>query len=327
VILERKLADIRVSEDQKIYASRLGESAKRWIENPAIAEVLHVFPNACNLINNDGEILSIVTHEIGVGPFSVVLRSDVNDTIEFEGFTRSVDRSSPVRLELDTIYLGELQIELMDAEVWDPIPNWSRIRSTRDKWLAHIPSMQNMMDRRASRESFSRIVGDISSVGSREISEDSMVDVLHAHAAAPARNLCEGILTQDKERIREGAGRLAGLGGGLTPAGDDFIMGVLLGLRTIAPDDISLQVSEMILSIVHPRTNSLSSAWLKSAAHGEVHETWHRLFEAMVAGSQEQLDAAVIRILNVGHTSGADALAGFLTILLILQDRSLNSAK
>ena len=82
--------------------------------------------------------------------------------------------------------------------------------------------------------------------------------------------------------LRWAASQLAGLGSGLTPAGDDFLVGVMLWAWLLHPDltkDIPFG----------PAMNDLLEEF--RAAHTR---------EAQLAG--EALDA----------TSGADALAGFL---------------
>ena len=56
----------------------------------------------------------------------------------------------------------------------------------------------------------------------------------------------------------------------------------------------------------------LSNAFLRSAAAGECSAPWHRLLEALQGGAAEQLDVAMREVLSYGHSSGADALAGFL---------------
>jgi hypothetical protein len=56
----------------------------------------------------------------------------------------------------------------------------------------------------------------------------------------------------------------------------------------------------------------LSKAFLRSAAAGECSAPWHRLLEALEGGSAEQLYVAMREVLSYGHSSGADALAGFL---------------
>jgi hypothetical protein len=59
------------------------------------------------------------------------------------------------------------------------------------------------------------------------------------------------------------------------------------------------------------RTTTLSAAWLRSAAVGEAGEPWHRLVDAAGLGDEPGLRSAIRQILAAGHTSGADALAGF----------------
>ena len=306
-----------VQKGVTVLALRISSSAKHWIESQAPARVLHVFPKACNLINDDGEVLSVVAPEIGAGPFSIVLRPDTNGVIGFEGFTNWVEAASPIQTETHTIYLGDLQIDTREAEVWDPAPNWPSIRSSRDRWLGFLPTLQKTMEWEAPPESLYRILDAILSEDSGGLSEDSTIEFVQNHARGPGRTLCEGILTESEAKIREGVMGLAGLGGGLTPAGDDFIMGTLLGLKTIVFSETTSRIAEAILSIVIPRTSSLSAAWLEAAAKGETHETWRSFFEAMDEGSIEKMEAAAIKILDVGHSSGADAMAGFLALNLM----------
>jgi hypothetical protein len=60
------------------------------------------------------------------------------------------------------------------------------------------------------------------------------------------------------------------------------------------------------------RTVMLSAAFLRSAAAGECSAAWHDLLAALDGGSERQLAAAVKGVLSFGHTSGADAMAGFM---------------
>ncbi|MGD8515406.1 MAG: DUF2877 domain-containing protein [Anaerolineae bacterium] len=106
------------------------------------------------------------------------------------------------------------------------------------------------------------------------------------------------------------AARLAGLGGGLTPAGDDFLVGAMLWgwLARPHPQRFCTVLAETAV----PRTTVLSAAFLQAAARGECSHVWHRLLQVLAAGQHLQLAAAVTGILAHGQTSGADALAGFL---------------
>jgi len=129
------------------------------------------------------------------------------------------------------------------------------------------------------------------------------------------------------ERLHEGALGLAGLGSGLTPAGDDFLTGTMLWawLAHPAPAPFCRALVEAAI----PRTTVLSAAFLRAAARGECNASWHGLLEALSEGvgdhvpappvhggariaSQHRLFTAVQDIMAHGATSGADSLAGFL---------------
>ena len=56
----------------------------------------------------------------------------------------------------------------------------------------------------------------------------------------------------------------------------------------------------------------LSRAFLRSAVAGEFSAAWHSLLEALSTGSRQRLEVATQEVLAYGHSSGADALAGFI---------------
>jgi hypothetical protein len=114
----------------------------------------------------------------------------------------------------------------------------------------------------------------------------------------------------DVAALRRGAERLAGLGVGLTPSGDDFLAGFMLRawLAHSEPEPFCHHVVEAAA----PRTTALSAAFLRAAARGECSAAWHVLLAALAGPGPAPLDEAVGGVLAHGHTSGADMLAGFL---------------
>jgi hypothetical protein len=298
-----------------LKVNKCGPSASRWINKGLPSRILHVFSQACNLVNTEGEVLSIVGPEVGAGPFSVVLDFDENGSSRFSGFVEWIDASSPIRITPEKIFLGDLEIDVSCTDGWDPRPDWSEIRRSREMWLDQIPAIRKVMDQEAPGESLYQIVDEIVPEDRENLQQDRVLSLLQEKITIAARILIQGIVNQVDEKIESGAGGLAGLGGGLTPAGDDFIMGILLGLRAIAPPESLSSIAETILDIAVPQTNALSAAWLQAAANGEVHETWHPFLDALVDGSPAERQIAVRGILDVGYSSGADALAGFVLIV------------
>ena len=57
--------------------------AREWIRNGRKARVLHVFERSCNLIDERDEVQSLVTADLDVGPFSMLLELHSLKTTNF----------------------------------------------------------------------------------------------------------------------------------------------------------------------------------------------------------------------------------------------------
>ncbi len=108
---------------------------------------------------------------------------------------------------------------------------------------------------------------------------------------------------------------LIGLGPGLTPSGDDFLVGTLALLDALAESDAREALARAIAVSPRGATSALSHCLLRAAAAGHVGETLCGAVAAVVAGTP---DPAVAAIRNIGHSSGWDMMAGILTALEIV---------
>jgi Protein of unknown function (DUF2877) len=104
---------------------------------------------------------------------------------------------------------------------------------------------------------------------------------------------------------------LVGLGPGLTPAGDDFLIGALAGLDVLGQTNMHAALSRAVVAAAG-RTSPLSASLLRAAAAGHVGENLHRIVAALVTGDA---DAAILAAARIGYTSGFDALAGAVVTL------------
>ncbi len=97
---------------------------------------------------------------------------------------------------------------------------------------------------------------------------------------------------------------LIGAGPGVTPAGDDYLGGVLIALhrQNRKPQAASLW---RWLEPRLKRTSALSAAYVAAAAEGEGHEGLHAVLDG---GNVELLE-------KTGHAPGWDALAGAVAVL------------
>jgi hypothetical protein len=130
----------------------------------------------------------------------------------------------------------------------------------------------------------------------------------------------ERVLTLQAEIMKEGmpnavynASRLIGLGPGLTPSGDDFLVGLftsmnipnspLYGYRTFADE---------VVEKAKTLTNAISYMALKKAAHGHVRESIIQLVQSIFNGKEEEVTLSLNKVLNIGSSSGTDIALGLL---------------
>jgi hypothetical protein len=133
--------------------------------------------------------------------------------------------------------------------------------------------------------------------------------VLDALSGAPASALADAAYETRRERAvgcvdrgdLDGAvDALAGLGPGLTPAGDDALAGILL---TFGAHDRAAAVA----AADRADTNDIARAFLAWAARGQSIEPVHRL---LAGGDAGQASGALADLLRLGHSSGADLAFG-----------------
>lgn len=272
---------------QSCNALSLTPDGNDWLMNSRQWRVLHVFDSACNLMNECREILSIVTPRIGNGPFNLVLEDDIN-------FSEHLNLQSSVDVSPTKVILGDLNISMTNALSWSPRPDWEMLHARRDNIAYHLKklSIANHLTFRPHPIPLYRCGGPAQ---------------VETHIAAFSSALASGDIPSALKIIPS----LAGLGAGLTPSGDDFLMGAIYATWVIHPGDIACVLAKEIANTAAPLTTSLSAAWLRSAGRGDAGALWHTFFYALVSGEPFRMQETAEQILSVGETSGADALAGF----------------
>ena len=237
-----------------------------WMCSTDQARILHVFEPACNLINSKGEIISLVSPQIGNGPFNAVI-----PVINFQDY---LDEISTVRIDNTSISLGKLNISFPQLSLWQPIPKWHRLLAMSKFLNSMINPLDELLLEESAKDSFARVAVQNSVAYEIPIKTAQVVQKTLAEMKSM-------ILNNRLDDIAETAGRLAGLGGGLTPAGDDYLMGYMHGLWALLPSSRAETISGQIAAAAIPKTTSLSAAWLRASARGEAGESWHKLLSAI----------------------------------------------
>jgi uncharacterized protein DUF2877 len=106
---------------------------------------------------------------------------------------------------------------------------------------------------------------------------------------------------------------LLGLGAGLTPEGDDVLAGLLVGLAAVPRvSPLARRLGDIVTDLASSRTTTLSAALLRDAAAGfavpalvDFVEGLPETDRADQTTTRRTLADVVVRLLAVGHTSGA----------------------
>ena len=300
-------------ELQPINALSLAPEARDWLENSRHPRILHVFDHACNLINECREVLSIVTQQIGDGPFNVVIEADVL-------FSDHLDTQSPISIYANQLNIGDLTINTANAKLWSPRPDWEALHARRDDILNHLSLLRASDSDRSNPHQCEETLAPHASAGVASSQSALLAMTLPqlplTNLQSPisslqfSNSLISSLANADLPSSLTATQKLAGLGNGLTPAGDDFILGAVLAAWIIHPSNVARILAEEITNIAAPLTTSLSAAWLKSAGRGEAGILWHEFFNALLTGDSIGIQLQITNLLCIGHTSGADALAG-----------------
>ncbi|EUJ45537.1 hypothetical protein PRIP_06763 [Listeria riparia FSL S10-1204] len=116
--------------------------------------------------------------------------------------------------------------------------------------------------------------------------------------------LAKAIKSRDEAFIEQTLRYFIGRGSGLTPSGDDMLVGILL------VDHVSDTFTETLQRLITTEqlTTDISQTYLKYALKGQFSDTLIALYKAFQTGEDTQ--ALTQRIYQNGHTSGIDTIAG-----------------
>ncbi len=147
--------------------------------------------------------------------------------------------------------------------------------------------------------------------------EESLAFLLADTVASPSRSAAQRFFRkramEAHSALREGdleaaAQSLRGCGPGLTPAGDDFICGMLFTLRLTAPCD--LEQSSRIFRVARGKS-PVVNAFLEMARDGYAFERFHLLLHALQGSDTAEIEHIAKQLSVVGATSGVDLCVAF----------------
>lgn len=327
-----------------------------WVPRPlagilaktARGALLAVFERSAYL-DLGGRVLALASESLGRGPLTVSIQG-------FEALLEApapIEAGQPVDLGSGVLRIADRSVDLRLAAVWDPaLPREEHTAPAR-----RLPARSAPAHASPGADTRAEVRAAAIEELRRGAPHGSIVPLLDG-SPTPQRNRATTLLLDALRRgleavtsmledprdpagaAREAASWIAGRGPGLTPSGDDLLVGIMHAMtvwpslaahawreETRAGDtggmdtpvtqagaepramSATAEVRAMLAAAARGYTTRISAPHLDAAAQGWASESWHDLVRSI--HSTAAVRNAVRRILRIGETSGADALTGF----------------
>lgn len=263
-----------------------------------------VFNKVINISDADNnQLYTIGCRSVDNAPNTLVI--NLNNLSEFNLF-----QNQPVSINHNKLVINhQLSVLFEQANLW---------RCELPEYISNHRVLEQSISLLTERIKQQGIGGGIKTITDREITP--FEQQMSAQLSLATRELINRLADGDMAQVAPWAKGCIGLGIGLTPAGDDFLVGLCAALAMPGnPAQHCLPPLSQAISQSASQTNSISYMAISKAAQGLVRERIVDLLTAIVCGDKNDLIAKIDGVLKIGSTSGTDIAAGLLAGLELSQ--------
>jgi len=288
----------------------IGVIASQLLEHSASWKVLHVYRSCFYCVNECGDILCIGSRQIGRGPFTIT----VNQLMS--GLESKVSKSEQLVLENNYLRFHNAK----DSIIINRYKRWDKtFRASRafpSSIQGHNELICNLAQNAAPLNSLGTLIPAIlSKTASFNSNQNDLAQLIQAKTLRVITRCRELPVFSDagqfSQAFSEHLSGLIGVGFGLTPSGDDFCCGAVLGLAHMQYSRLAEKVAVLLSKKAEEKTTIISQAFFRSLAQTYISENQARLLERFGHTAPSDLKQILISIASHGSTSGWDMLAGF----------------
>jgi len=266
--------------------------------------------------------------------FEAVIHSVFSTSVNLE--VKGLDTLMAILASEDIDQPGDIRVSYRDARFTEGLYSGQKVTCEKDKitiqgsntWidlrqarrtdcqmpaLSFLSSQGSMVALQAVRESL---------VNEKEIqtSRSHTNQMFEKRLSAGVESLSQVSKSLNLWHAREVTHSLIGLGQGLTPSGDDILLGFLAGFIPTCGTDPArrafLQSFSSMVAISARETNAISRTYLIHASQGRFSSALIHLVKAICLElDPAEVTAAALRVLRTGHSSGVDIVTGLLAAL------------
>jgi hypothetical protein len=297
----------------QIRAAALGERAGRILAAGGSAHVIGSTSRGIFLVTGASEVV-FISYESWHGPLSINLTGSTSQP----HFSKSslpfnqVQQWDPVRLQAGRVLFSTAKIEIQTDHLsgWitsPPKPAATAELADRRKNVASL--LVNLAGSKGWTNLFSQWLDQIP----QTVTSHQLQDI-----PAIISQIRTSLASGEKETLISGISQILGKGEGLTPSGDDLVMGMLLVSKRypalcfplLAQPDIHQEIQRLS----RQKTTWLGACLIESAMEGQADERLVNAMDGIVSAEMEPAEA--VKLLQLyGSSSGSDAFLGMLVAL------------
>ena len=281
-----------------------GQTALQGLENATSGRIAALFERSFYLSTDTG-LVCIGDETLYPGPLNLITAAPAGTNWRASGLCLH----APVRFSTNRFSVGhQMSFSLEDLQPWKAAPG-------PDTPVA-LTVARGLSGFRATARSQVRTEG----LGGFIFKDEPDNSPCCRTASRPIANLNAGL--HDVFRTRRPYApdwfdirTIAGLGPGLTPAGDDFLGGMMIALQALKEPSLCSSLWAVVEPCVAAAENAISHAHLKAASQGNGAAAIHDLLHAILAGDTGGVRRHIVEMDGLGHSSGWDTMAGVVTVL------------
>jgi hypothetical protein len=301
-------------EECVLEATSISSALVPYVSSVSFRAAVHsVFERVVNLVGRDGRLVSVIAQELGNFPHGILV-ADTGVPLGSLGWKEGMlafgTGSGVLRLPE-----ARMVLSLNGASVWQASLQVGPIL-TADGIRHNLSVLERVARARTEKAGLSLLIPHWKAILCAEMPQDGELNAVGRAARGPLLNLVRGMQAKDRGASLGAVRDLIGLGVGLTPSGDDLLIGLMASLlslagRSSAAKDIA-SLAQDIAMLASGRTTLISQAFLQHAANNETSEILRDLICSVLTASDVQVATAAGRVLRIGSSSGAELILGVL---------------
>ncbi|MBA7596951.1 hypothetical protein ES703_03945 [subsurface metagenome] len=284
-----------------LLAKSVASDLNDILTSKTVDGIVHsVFDQACNIQLDRNNLVTLISSKLPNYPSAIKL--DVIEDQKLCSFGFKVGIKAVINKNEIKIPKACISIKLTGVKVWDSSPLFLRSKISEEILNKNIEKIRDLTLKYGEIEGIASILDG-----------DKVANHYKDFIINSVKRLTKGISDFDYKEITEASKRLIGLGPGLTPAADDFLLGILASLYYIGYyfgnhlENLKKIAGFMIYDLPG-RTTFISEIMLRNGMKARFSEPIRDLMLAVT--NSNSINDKCINLLNIGGTSGSDCAAG-----------------